>query len=87
MKHTPVKQSNDWLYPILNHAGNKIIIMLHALLIDRPITEWEESRPITVSTNGHYLPLDFTVEMAPYQEKDGEKYGTPKLASLAKSCL
>jgi hypothetical protein len=42
---TPMKQSYRWLDSQSHHACNHIIVMCHTLLVHRPISKREKSRP------------------------------------------
>jgi hypothetical protein len=80
-----MKNGNNWLDPSSHHSGYQIIVMRHPLFIYRAIAEGKESWPFQ---SAKFIPSIFSFQdVGTHQEKDGEKYGTPKFASRAISCL
>lgn len=80
-----MEECDDWFNASCYHACYQIIVVCNALLIYWAVAEWEKSWPVPKSAKCSKTILRIT-ERA-YQEKEGEKYGTPRFANRAKSCL
>jgi hypothetical protein len=79
---TPVEQGHCWLDSECNHASNHIVVMGYSFLINWAVSKREESGP--VSSQYSFTASGFWYSC---HENEGEKYGTPKFARRAISCL